>query len=211
MNHEKKGPSHKAREKEQKKGSLSRKDFLTIASGAFGAIGVAGAAYPFIRAMSPTKDLVAAGVMEVDISKLKQGEVKTVIWRKQPVFILRRTEEMIKWDERFDPGTLRDPAAPEDRFKRPDLFVSIAICPHLGCIPKFRPQRVEGTDYPGFYCPCHAGRYDTLGRRTDGPPPENFHLVPYQIVNDNKIVLGTEIFAGYGENVRKIGDLPEIG
>jgi ubiquinol-cytochrome c reductase iron-sulfur subunit len=211
MEHGKKEPSSMAHEEEEKKGVVTRRDFLTIVTGAFGAVGVAGAAYPFIRVMSPTKDLIAAGVMAVDIKKLKVGELKTVIWRKQPIFILRRTDEMIKKAEQIDPETLRDPSKPEERAKRPDLFVCIAICTHLGCIPKFRPERVEGTDMPGFYCPCHAGRYDTLGRTTDGPPPENLHLLPYELVNDNKIVLGTERFAGYGENVRKIKDLPKLG
>ncbi len=116
---------------------------------------------------------------------------------------------MIDKANEIDPAGLRDPATEADRVQRPDLFVAIGICTHLGCIPKFRPKAVEGTDQPGFYCPCHAGKYDTLGRMLDGPPPENLHLVPYTIVGDTKLIVGTETFAGYGANIRKIQDLPK--
>ncbi len=116
---------------------------------------------------------------------------------------------MIKKSEETDSSELKDPASQEERIIRPDIFVSLAICTHLGCIPKFRPEKVEGTDQPGFYCPCHGGKYDSLGRRLDGPPPENLHLLPYTVVNDTKLVIGTETFAGFGENIRKIQELPK--
>lgn len=189
--------------------NVSRRTFLAVLSSILGAIGVGVAAIPFIKAMNPTKDILAAGKMEVDISGIKEGELKTVIWRRQPVFILRRTQEMINSTAGVDPSTLADPAGPQDRTVRPDLFVSIGICTHLGCIPKFIPGKVPDTDMPGFYCPCHGGKYDSLGRRLGGPPPENLHLVPYRVENDNRLVIGTEAFAGYGENKRKIGELPQ--
>lgn len=192
-----------------KKGQVSRRDFLGIMTGGVGGAGVCAAAYPFLRGMSPTKDLIASGVMEIDIGDIKEGEMKTVIWRKQPLLIVRRTTEMIEKAKQIDPAGLRDPATEADRVQRPDLLVVIGICTHLGCIPKFRPKAVEGTDQPGFYCPCHAGKYDSLGRQIDGPPPENLHLVPYTIVGDTKLIVGTETFAGYGANIRKIQDLPK--
>lgn len=195
------------------KGEITRRGFLTAVaavSAAVGAVGAAFSAVPFIRAMSPTKDLLAAGVMEVDIADLREGELKTVIWRKQPVFILRRTAAMIRSAEGVDPEQLADPATVDERAEKPDLFVSIGICTHLGCIPKFMADRLPDMDIPGFYCPCHGGKYDTLGRRLAGPPPENLHLVPYEVVKDTKLVIGTETFAGYGNNVRKIGELPKV-
>lgn len=194
---------------EDKTTIVTRRRFLTVASAVMGAIGAGFAAIPFIKAMSPTKDILAAGVLEADISDLKEGGLKTLIWRKQPVFILRRTSEMIKKDSEINPGELADKASPEDRVVRPDLFVSLGICTHLGCIPKFMPEGVPGTGQPGFYCPCHGGKYDSIGRRLAGPPPENLHLVPYRIEDDNKLLIGTETFAGYGENVRKIEELPK--
>lgn len=195
----------KMREKE-----MSRRTFLTTATVALGALGAGFAALPFIEAMSPTKDILASGRLEVDISSLKDGELKTVIWRKQPVFILRRTAQMIEAAAGVDPSALVDPASPADRVFRPDLLVCIGICTHLGCIPKFMPDHVPDMDQPGFYCPCHGGKYDTLGRRLAGPPPENLHLVPYRLETENSLLIGTEKFPGYGANVRKIEDLPKV-
>lgn len=191
------------------KEGVNRRDFLTIITAAVGAAGVGAATVPFIKAMSPTKDIIAAGIMEVDISDLKAGELKTVLWRKQPVFILKRTPQMIEKANSIDPASLKDPAAPEERLKRPDILVCLGICTHLGCIPDFRSENVPDLDQPGWYCPCHGGKYDTLGRRLGGPPPENLHLVPYEFIDDTKIKIGTAAFAGFGENVRKIKDLPK--
>lgn len=188
--------------------AVSRRDFLAITTAAVGACGIGMAAIPFIEAMGPTRDIVKAGVMDVDISGMKKGEFRSLLWRKQPVFILKRTDEMIEKAGRIGAASLRDPARPEERTQRPDLLVCLGICTHLGCIPNWEPKQMPGFDQPGFYCPCHGGKYDTLGRRLDGPPPENLHLVPYAILSDGKLRIGTERFAGYGENIRKLQDLP---
>lgn len=186
----------------------TRRDFLTMATVAAGAFGLAISAIPFIRAMGPAKDIISAGLMEVDISGLREGEFRVLIWRKQPVFILRRSPEMIDRAARTDAGILRDPATPEERVKKPDLLVCIGICTHLGCIPNWQPEKIPGLDQPGFYCPCHGGKFDTLGRRLDGPPPENLHLLPYSFAGESRLKIGSTTFSGYGENVRKIGQLP---
>ena len=187
---------------------ITRRKFLTGTAALLGAVGAAFAAIPFIKAMSPTKDILAAGVQEVDISTLPEGGLKTVIWRKQPVFILKRTPQMIEESARIDPESLVDRAKPEERTTDESLFVSLGICTHLGCIPKFMDKMPE-TGVSGFYCPCHGGKYDTLGRRLGGPPPEDLHLVPYK-VTEGKLIIGTALFGGYGENVRKIQVLPKI-
>jgi len=142
-------------------------------------------------------------------SWIKEGEFRIIMWRKQPIFILKRNSEMLEKTNRTDISSLRDPASPEERVKRPDLLVCIGICTHLGCIPSWQPEKIPGLDQPGFYCPCHGGKYDTLGRRLDGPPPENLHLVPYEFIDDSKLRIGTEKFAGYSENIRKIQELPK--
>lgn len=188
---------------------VTRRKFLTGAAVIIGAIGAAFAAIPFIRALSPTKDILAAGVQEVDISSLRPGQLWTVIWRKQPVFILRRTPEMIGADQQVNASELSDPAAPEERAVQPELFVSLGICTHLGCIPKFV-EKLPDAGTPGFYCPCHGGKYDSLGRRLGGPPPENLHLVPYKLADQNKLIIGTEAFGGYADNVRKVQALPPV-
>lgn len=188
---------------------ISRRNFLTAAAAAIGLVGLGFSVIPFIRAMSPSRDLLALGTIKADISDLSEGEIKSVIWRKQPVFILRRSPRMIKKTEEIDPSKLADPATTVERVLRPDLFVGIGICTHLGCIPGFRPGRVPGLDQPGFYCPCHGGEYDTLGRRLAGPPPENLHLVPYRMTSDTELEIGAETFPGYSANKRTIGALPK--
>lgn len=191
-------------------GTVNRRDFLTMATATVGACGAGASAIPFIKAMSPTKDIIAAGVMDVDVSGMKAGEFKVIMWRKQPVFILKRTTEMIEAANRIDPATLRDPAGPDDRLKKPEWLVCIGICTHLGCIPSWQPDKVPGLEQPGFYCPCHGGKYDTLGRRLDGPPPENLHLVPYEFIEAGKLRIGTREFAGFSEGVRKMKELPKV-
>ena len=190
-------------------GVINRRDFLTMTTAAVGACGIGFSAIPFIKAMSPTKDVIAAGVMDTDVSGMKEGELRIIMWRKQPVFILKRTREMMEDDSRIAPSALRDPAGPEDRVKNPEWLVCIGICTHLGCVPGWQPEKVPGLDQPGFYCPCHGGKYDTLGRRLDGPPPENLHLVPYELIQGDILRIGTKEFAGYSENVRKIKELPK--
>lgn len=192
------------------KGGVNRRDFLTICTSAVGVVGVGVAAVPFIRAMSPTKDILAAGARDINVSGMKEGELRIVMWRKHPIFVLRRTQEMIEKAEQNDPANLRDPATAEERVKIPEWYVSIAICTHLGCIPSWQPEKIPGLEQPGFYCPCHGGKFDTLGRRLDGPPPENFHLLPYEFIDNKKLRIGTATFAGYVENIRKIKELPKV-
>ncbi len=187
---------------------LDRRSFLTKLSAALALAGGGLAAIPFIRAMSPTRDILASGRSEFDISDLKTGQLKTVIWRKQPVFILRRTSQMIKETSQMDPLALTDPAATDERASRPDIFVALGICTHLGCVPKFM-EKIPEADISGFYCPCHGGKYDSIGRRIAGPPPENLHLVPYAVESDRTIIVGAETFAGYGENIRVMSGLPK--
>lgn len=187
---------------------LARRDFLAKISAALALAGLGLGAIPFIRAMSPTRDVLASGRAEFDISDLKAGQIKTVIWRKQPVFILRRTSRMISETERMDPSLLSDPAPSDERSVRPDLFVALGICTHLGCVPKFM-ENIPESGISGFYCPCHGGKYDSIGRRIAGPPPENLHLVPYTVESDNRITIGTETFGGFGENIRLMSRLPK--
>lgn len=187
---------------------LTRRSFLTLATAAVGACGAGLAAVPFIRSMSPSSDIVAAGVMEVDVSKIPEGGLQVVLWRRQPVFILRRTPRMIATDDRVNPASLRDPATPAERVRRPEWLVCLGICTHLGCIPLLEAERMPGLDRPGFFCPCHGGKYDTLGRRLDGPPPENLHLLPYEFAGEGRLRLGSTSFSGFDAGVRALSQLP---
>ena len=192
------------------KDEFSRRDFLLTLTKLLGLAGAGASLVPMVGALMPAHNIILEGIMEVDIRDLKEGELKRVLWRRQPVFILKRTKEMIKHTASIKPEELKDPAHPEDRTLREDLFVGIGICTHLGCIPRLVKDGLKGLPAGGFYCPCHGGKYDSLGRRLEGPPPENLHLLPYRI-EGKRLVIGSQFFAGYTENVRKIGDLPEDG
>lgn len=194
-------------DKEKDKEGLSRKEFLKTVTYATAGLGLGVSIYPFIASLEPTKELIEAGEVEIDISDIKPGDIKIFDWRNTPVFVLRRTPEMIKGTEEIKPQSLIDPATVEERTENEDWLVCIGICTHLGCIPAFV-NEVPGIEQPGFFCACHAGRYDSLGRRVGGPPPENLHLIPYEFVSKSKIKMGTKDFGGFNENIRKIGELP---
>jgi ubiquinol-cytochrome c reductase iron-sulfur subunit len=187
---------------------VNRRDFLTMTAAALGVCGIGAAAIPFIEAMNPARNIIAAGVMEVDISGMKPGDFQVLTLRQQPLFLLKRTPAMVEETSKLQVAGLRDPATPEERAKRPDFLVCIGICTHLGCIPHWQPEGAPGFPQAGFYCPCHGGRYDSLGRRLAGPPPENLHLLPYEFIDDHTLRLGTKTFAGYNADIRKIQNLP---
>jgi ubiquinol-cytochrome c reductase iron-sulfur subunit len=192
-----------------KQQGVNRRAFLTAATSVVGGCGAVLAAVPFLRAMQPSRDILAGGILEVDVSGMKEGELRTVLWRNAPVHILRRTREMISNARSIDPRSLRDPATPEERVRRPEWLVCLGVCTHLGCIPDLAPARLPDFDQPGLLCPCHGGQYDSLGRRLAGPPPENLHLLPYEFLSDTRLRLGTASFPGYSAGVRKIAALPK--
>ena len=189
---------------------LTRREFLTTLAITTSAFGLTGATVPFIKSLGPSKDLLATGVIDVDLSDIGPGKIKLVEWRQQPIFILRRTPAMIESADRLKVASLADPASPEDRVIEEEWLVCIGICTHLGCIPRLI-NDVPGQGMPGFLCPCHGGQYDSLGRRLGGPPPQNLHLLPYKFLGKNKLRLGSRLFSGYPADIRKIADLPPAG
>ena len=84
---------------------------LLIATSVVGGAGVVAAAAPFVASLTPSERAKAAGApAEADISKLAPGEMMTVEWRGQPVWILRRTEAMLATLEEVEPQ-LADPTS----------------------------------------------------------------------------------------------------
>jgi ubiquinol-cytochrome c reductase iron-sulfur subunit len=62
-----------------------------------GGVGVGFVAVPFLKSWNPSAKALSAGApVEVDISKLQPGQQLKVLWRKKPVWIVRRTEENLK-------------------------------------------------------------------------------------------------------------------
>jgi ubiquinol-cytochrome c reductase iron-sulfur subunit len=177
----------------------TRRDFLFIATGTVGAVGVAGLAWPFIDQMNPDASQQALASIEVDVADLGTGESMTVMWRGKPIFIRNRTEAEITSARDTPVDDLPDPlarnpnldgdapATDENRAAagKENYLVQIGICTHLGCVPLGQQGR-----FGGWFCPCHGSHYDNAGRIRIGPAPENLHIPPFNFVSDSTIVIG---------------------
>ncbi len=166
----------------------TRRDFLFIATTAFGAIGAAAVLVPLIAQMNPDASTIAAGApIEVDLTPIAEGQVIKVFWRGKPIFINHRSKKEIEEAQKVDLASLPDPQPDSARVKqgKDQWQVLIGICTHLGCIPL-----AHQGDFNGYFCPCHGSVYDTSGRIRSGPAPANLPLPPYEFVSDNKIKIG---------------------
>mgnify|MGYP000400896285 FL=1 len=177
--------SIKVVDKEQKRETTERRDFLFTASYALGAVGVGAAVWPLIDQMNPDASVKAMAITEVDISKIGLGKTITVLWRGKPVFIRRRTEEEINKAQNVNLSELKDPQKDEDRVKKPEWLIMTGVCTHLGCVPLG-----EKGDFGGWFCPCHGSHYDTSGRIRKGPAPTNLEIPKYEFVDNNTIKIG---------------------
>lgn len=181
---------------------LEKRKFLVTATAVTGAAGAAVAAVPFVGSMLPSERAKAAGApVEVDISKLGPGEMLTAEWRGQPVWVIRRTEEMLAKLNAYD-AQLADPNSdvpqqPEysknkTRAIKAEYAVMLGTCTHLGCSPNqnFAPT----SDWNGgFVCPCHGSKFDLAGRVFKGSPaPTNLVVPPHQYLTENTILIGVD-------------------
>jgi ubiquinol-cytochrome c reductase iron-sulfur subunit len=166
----------------------TRRDFLFIATGAAGAVGLAGAAWPFVSSMGPDAETIAAGApVELDIAPIAEGQIVKVFWRGKLIFVRHRTPAEIEAARNVDLSTLRDPVADEARTKegKAPWLIVYGNCTHLGCVPLGN----QGP-YNGWFCPCHGSVFDTAGRIRQGPAPINLPIPPYTFVSDTKIRIG---------------------
>jgi ubiquinol-cytochrome c reductase iron-sulfur subunit len=193
----------------------SRRRLLTAATVGTGAIGVAFAAIPFLASWKPSARAKALGApVEIDASKLEAGQMLKVVWRGQPVFVVRRVKVVVdglaghddmladpKSDDSMQPDYIKSTGAA--RARNPEYWVGLAVCTHLGCSPlgAFEPNnsfQVAGADlganWPGgFYCPCHGSKYDLSGRVFKSmPAPKNLTVPPYAISGDMRIAIGVD-------------------
>jgi ubiquinol-cytochrome c reductase iron-sulfur subunit len=182
---------------------IERRRFLTTATTVIGGIGAAYVAVPFLASLRPSAKAEAAGApVQIDISKMAEGEQLTVEWRGKPVWIVKRTDQMLAELPKLDKD-LRDPfskvdqqpeyARNEYRAIKPEYFVAVGICTHLGCVPTYRPQpgSVDATWPGGFFCPCHGSKFDMAGRVYKGvPAPTNLEIPPYQYLEETVILVG---------------------
>jgi ubiquinol-cytochrome c reductase iron-sulfur subunit len=183
----------------------SKRQFLTSALTVVGAIGTGYLAVPFLAQMQPSVKAMAAGApVEVDISKMEPGQLLRVAWRGKPVWILNRTPEVLDrlknlGDELRDPLSLESKQPPSSknpvRSIKPEIFVAVGLCTHLGCSPTFRPEvapRDLGEKWKGgFFCPCHGSWFDLAGRVYRGvPAPTNLEIPPYRYITETQLVIG---------------------
>ena len=173
-------------------GEPNRRDFIYIATAATAAVGAGALAWPMVSQMSAAADTRAAGSIEIDLTKVPEGQQLKVLWRGKPVFVRHRTQKEIDEAAAVDIEKLRDPQSDEERFvAKPDgtidkrLLVMIGVCTHFGCIPVG-----EKGDFDGWYCPCHGSHYDTSGRIRKGPAPKNLQIPKYEYISDTVIKVG---------------------
>lgn len=183
-----------------------RRKLLTRAAAAAGGIVLGGASAPFIASLAPSERAKAAGApVEADLERLAPGELATLEWRGKPVWVLHRTPEMIVRLDAARPR-LTDPdsevatqqpqyAQNATRSIRPELFVAVSLCTHLGCIPTSFPElgSLEPGWPGGWYCPCHGSKFDLAGRVYRGSPaPTNLVVPPHAYAEDTRLVLGVD-------------------
>lgn len=180
-----------------------RRQFLTAATTVIGGIGLGLASVPFVGSWLPSTKAKALGApVEVDLSKIEEGQKITVAWRGQPIFIVHRTKNEVT-DLSTLSNLLRDPDSKEDqqpkyitanyRSIKPEFLVLVGICTHLGCVPLFRPTvgSIEPDWKGGFFCPCHGSKYDLAGRvYKDMPAPKNLLVPAYRYVSDTVLMIG---------------------
>ena len=179
-----------------------------IATGVGGGCAAVATAVPFVSSFAPSERAKAMGAaVEVDIADLLPGGLRTVEWRGKPVWIQRRTPEMLAALAGQD-GALVDPASAKDalppalrnpgRSLRPELFVAVGICTHLGCSPT---AVAAGSGNPnvdsgwqgGFFCPCHGSTFDLAGRVfRNKPAPTNLEIPPHHYASDTRLVIGED-------------------
>lgn len=184
-----------------------RRRFLIAATTVVGGVGAVYTAVPFLASWMPSERAKAAGApVEADISKLEAGQMIRVQWRGKPVWLVKRTDEMLEALPTLN-ASLRDPDSLEPqqpeycqneaRSIKPEVLVAVGICTHLGCSPSFVPEALPQPYDPdwkgGFFCPCHGSRFDMAGRVYAGvPAPLNLEIPPHKYISDTLILVGDD-------------------
>jgi ubiquinol-cytochrome c reductase iron-sulfur subunit len=180
-----------------------------IATCALGGAGAVAALVPFVSSFAPSERAKAAGApVEVDLSTIAPGEMKTVEWRGKPVWILHRTPEMIEEVKKTAADRLADPNSERTAYPtppyaknalrsiKPEYFIAVGICTHLGCSPVG--PKAPNTDPAlgpdaGFLCPCHGSTFDLAGRVfKNKPAPDNLEVPPHKYLSDAAVLIGDD-------------------
>lgn len=178
-----------------------------LATTAMGAVATGAVAVPFVSSFAPSERAKAQGAsVEVDVAGLEPGQMATVEWRGKPVWILRRTPEMLA--QLKDMPDLADPDSRKDqqpdyarntvRSIKPEFLVTVGICTHLGCSPVTLPGGTANPSVPadwkgGFFCPCHGSTFDFAGRVfKNKPAPTNLEVPPHKYLSATKLLIGED-------------------
>jgi ubiquinol-cytochrome c reductase iron-sulfur subunit len=180
---------------------------LVVATSVVGGAASLGAAVPFVVSMWPSERAKAAGApVEAEIASLQPGELRVFEWRGKPVWVIRRTQEMLE-SLKAVAQNLTDPeskhseqpgyAKNEYRSQKPEIMVMEGVCTHLGCSPQLKAADAKGEmggDWVGgFYCPCHGSKFDYAGRVFRGAPaPTNLTVPPYTFISDGSLLIGED-------------------
>ena len=186
---------------------VGRRRFLTLTTSVVGGVGAVAWATPFLASMAPSEKAKALGAPTViDISKIEPGQMITAVWRRQPMWVIRRTPEMLAGLDKIS-GDLSDPESEvqqqpkyvdkKTRSIKPEYMVLRGVCTHLGCSPKFRPDHpapeISANWEGGFFCPCHGSKFDLAGRVYKGvPAPINLVVPPHRYKDDKTVVIGED-------------------
>ena len=157
-----------------------RRRLLLVATTAAGAAAAGGVAAPLVVSWFPSARSLAAGApVNVPIDKIEPGQQITVEWRGKPVWVLRRTPEMVDIikknakadflvDGHFsrhlrrmrrlgragvDPESkgAKQPAYVKgpERSIKPEVFIAEGVCTHLGCSPTLKKEIGAASDMGG--------------------------------------------------------------
>ena len=174
----------------------SRRKFLTSSLSIVGGTGVAATLWPFLTSMAPSAKSKAAGApVKVDISNLKDGDKIDLIWRKKPIWVVKRTKGMLesintnekKHKDPLSDNTEQQPDFAKNKFRslKPEILVLEGVCTHLGCNPAYNP------DQNNFFCACHGSKFDLAGKVSNGSPAgANLKVPPYRFEDENTIIVG---------------------
>ncbi|MNF56074.1 Ubiquinol-cytochrome c reductase iron-sulfur subunit [compost metagenome] len=187
--------------------NAGRRRFLVAATSVVGAAGAVGAAVPFVGSWFPSAKAKAAGApVKVNVGKIEPGQQMVAEWRGQPVFIVRRTEEILSNLGKIESQLADSDSQASDqpsyvdaktRSIKPEVLLLVGLCTHLGCSPSFRPEvapaDLGGEWVGGYFCACHGSRYDLAGRVYKAQPaPLNLPVPPHTYESDDVIIIGVD-------------------
>jgi ubiquinol-cytochrome c reductase iron-sulfur subunit len=181
----------------------ARRDFIVQAAHAFAGVGCAATLWPFIDQMNPNKGTPPPETRDVDLGSIEPGQTKTVAWRGLPVSIRHRTPEEVRGARNVTISELADPFARNEALPKnapasdanrtkaghERWLVVVSLCTHLGCLLKAA-GRDASASAEGWFCPCHAARFDLSGRVRGGPARTNLPVPPYEFLTPMKIRVG---------------------